>query len=136
MPRKDPRVTTQLGGVRKPGTAGNCAALSSALAMTERIRSNTKLKLWRTESLAQGTKLKLLLMPRLKRRDHSAGPGQEVGRAGEKSAVQIGTELLLHGTSYTVSGPPCHASAAAVRSLIVRPGQDPNRADFKFGNTR
>ncbi len=30
--------------------------------------------------------------------------------------------------------PPCHASAAAVRSLTVRPGQDPNSADFKFGN--
>jgi hypothetical protein len=31
-----------------------------------------------------------------------AGPG--CGLTGEKSAVQIGTELLLHGTSHTVSG--------------------------------
>jgi hypothetical protein len=29
--------------------------------------------------------------------------------------------------------PPCHASAAAVRSFIIRSGQDQNRADFKFG---
>jgi hypothetical protein len=72
--------------------------------MTERIRSKQKLKLWLTESLAQSTKLKLLLMPSVNRRDHSAGPGQEVGRAGETSAVQIGTELLLHCTSHTVSG--------------------------------
>jgi hypothetical protein len=53
MTRKALRVTTRLDGVRKPGSAGNCAALSSALAMTERIRSNTKLKLWRTESLRE-----------------------------------------------------------------------------------
>jgi hypothetical protein len=33
MPRKSPSVTTRLGGVRKAGSAGNCAALSSALAM-------------------------------------------------------------------------------------------------------
>ena len=56
-----------------------------------------------------------------------AGPGSRP--TCEKSAVHIGTELLLHGTSHTVSG----LRATAVRSLIVRPGQDPNRADFKFG---
>jgi hypothetical protein len=31
-----------------------------------------------------------------------AGPGS--GPTGEKSTVQIRTELLLHGTSHTVSG--------------------------------
>jgi hypothetical protein len=64
-----------------------------------------------------------------------AGPGS--GPTGEKSAVQIGTELLLHVTSHTVSGlraMPGIASAAAVRSLIMRSEQDPNRVDFKFGN--
>jgi hypothetical protein len=50
MQQKAPRMmTTRLGGVRKPGSAGNCAALSSALAMTERNQSNKKIKLWRIE---------------------------------------------------------------------------------------
>jgi hypothetical protein len=49
------------------------------------------------------TKLKLLLTP--VSTDviiWLACPGS--GLTGEKSAVQIGTELLLHGTSHTVSG--------------------------------
>jgi hypothetical protein len=85
MPRKALRVTTRLGGVGKPALAGNCAALSLALAMTKRIRSNTKLKLWRTESLAHSTTLKLLLMPRVNRCDHSAGPALEVGRLAKRA---------------------------------------------------
>jgi hypothetical protein len=71
--------------------------------MTERIQSNTKLKLWRTESLARSTKLKILLMPRVNQRNHSAGPGQDVGRLA-KRALFMSVPLLLHGTSHTVSG--------------------------------
>jgi hypothetical protein len=95
MLRKAPHVTTRMGGVKKPALAGNCAALSSALAMTERIRSNTKLKLWLTESLAQSTKLKLLLTARVNRHDHLAGPAQEVGRLA-KRAQKPEAYLALH----------------------------------------
>jgi hypothetical protein len=121
MPRKAPRVTTRLGGVRKPGSAGNCAALSSALAMTERIRSNTKLKLWRTESLARSTKLKLLLMPRVNRRDHSAGPGQEVGRLAKRALFK--------------SVWNCCCTAPVTRSVASVPCQRSGRTflDYKVG---
>jgi hypothetical protein len=85
MQRKALRVTTRLGGVRKQGSPGNSAAFSSALAMTERVRSNTKLKLWRTEKLVQSTKLKLLLMPRVNRRDHSGELAQDVGRQAKRA---------------------------------------------------
>ncbi len=124
------------GGVRKPASAGNCEALSSAIAMTERIRSDTTLKLWRTESLARSTKLKLLLMPRVNRRDHLAGLAQDVGRQAKRAlfkSVWNCCSVAARHQSHC-QWPPCHASAAAVRSLIVRPGQDPNSADFKFRN--
>jgi hypothetical protein len=97
MQQKALRLTTLLGGVRKLGSAANCTASSLALAMTEQILSNTKLKLWWTEYLVQSSKLKLLLMNLVNQCNHSAG-------TGEKSAVHIGTELLLHCTSHTVSG--------------------------------
>jgi hypothetical protein len=102
MQRKAQRVTTRLGGVRKPGSAGNCAELSSAQAMTEHIRSNTKLKLWQTESLAKH-KIKTLADP------VSTDAIIRLGQPRKwvdwrKERFQIGTEFLLHCTSHTVSG--------------------------------
>jgi hypothetical protein len=64
-------------------------------------------KTWRIEGLKLKSvehKIKTLADARLKRCDHSAEPAQECWPTGEKSAVHIGTELLLHGTSHTVSG--------------------------------
>jgi hypothetical protein len=130
MPRKSPRVTTQLGGVRKAGSAGNCAALSSALAMTEQIRSNTNLKLWRTESLAQGTKLKLLLMSGVNRRDHSAGPGQDVGRLAKRALFKL--VLNYRGTSpvtRSVASVPCQSSGRMF--LDYKVGTRPQQRGFQ-----
>jgi hypothetical protein len=53
-------------------------------------------------------KIKTLADASVNRCNHSAGPdraGPDSGLKGEKSTVQIGTELLLHSTSHTVSGP-------------------------------
>ena len=133
MLRKAQRMTTRLGGVRKPGSAGNCAALSLALAMTERIRSNTKLKLWRAESLARGTKLKFLLMPRVNRRDHSAGPGQDVGRLAKRVLFKsVWNCCCTTPVTRSVASVPCQRSG---RTYLHCKAQRPSRtgADFKFG---
>jgi hypothetical protein len=140
MPRKAPRVTTQLGSVRKPGLACNCAALSSELAMTERIRSNTKLKLWWTESLARSTKLKLLLMPRVNRRYHSAGPGQEVGRQAKRALfILVLNCCCTVPVTRSVASVPCQRSGHTF--LDYKVGTRPQQRGFQvrkesctFGN--
>jgi hypothetical protein len=60
---------------------------------------------------------------------------QDVGRLAKRALFK-----LVLNCCYTTSvtrchgqWPPCHASAEAVRSLIIRSGQDPNSADFMFG---
>jgi hypothetical protein len=129
MPRKAPRVTTRLGGVRKQGSAGNCAALSSALALTERIRS-TKLRLWRTESLARGTKLKLLLMPRVNRRDRSAGPGQDVGRLAKRALfISVLNCCCTVQVTRSVASVPCQRSGRTF--LDCKVGTRPQQRGFQ-----
>jgi hypothetical protein len=65
-------------------------------------------KTWRNEWLILKSvkhKIQTLADARVNRCDHSAGrAGPRSGPTGEMCAVQIGTELLLHGTSHTVSG--------------------------------
>ncbi len=64
-------------------------------------------KTWRNEwqkSKLVEHKIKTLADARLKRCDHLAEPGQEVGRHAKRALFHIGTEVLLHCTSHTVSG--------------------------------
>jgi hypothetical protein len=77
-------------------------------------------KTWQNEWLKLKSvkhKIKTLADARVNRCYHAARPAQEVGLSGptphflgrlaksaQLCAVQIGTELLLHGTSHTVSG--------------------------------
>jgi hypothetical protein len=78
-------------------------------------------------------KIKTLGDARLKRCDHSAGQGQEVGRQAKRALFKSVLNCCFTvPVTRSVASVPCQRSG--IRSLIVRPGQDPNRADFKLGN--
>jgi hypothetical protein len=89
-------------------------------------------KTWRNDWLKLKSvkhKIKTLADARLKRCYHSAEPAQKMSRQAKRALFKSGIVAALHQSH--CQWPPCHASAADVRSLIVRSGQDPNHVDFK-----
>ena len=72
--------------------------------------------MWRTESLARSTKLKLFADAPSQPMRSLGLPGSSCGQTGEKSAVQIGSELLQHGSGM----------APVTRSVRVRTFRDYN----------
>jgi hypothetical protein len=98
--------------------------------MTEQIRSNTKLKLWRTKSLARSTKLKLLLMPRVNRRDHSAGPAQDVGRQAKRALFKsVWNCCCTTPATLSVASVPCQRSGRSF--LDCKAGTRPEQRGFQ-----
>jgi hypothetical protein len=90
-----------------PAWCMNCSALSHISSTI------SKLKLWRTESLSRSTKLKLLLMPRVNRRDHSAGPAQIVSRQATRALFKSVLNCCCTApVTRSVASVPCKRSSS------------------------
>ncbi len=93
-------------------------------------------KTWRNDWLQLKSvkhKIKSLDDARLKRCYHSAGPGQEVDRQAKRALFKSVLNCCCTApVTRSVASGPCQSSGR--KFLIVRSEQEPNHADFKFGN--